>query len=36
MNLEGLSIVVEISFCTEIVTNVEIFLSFTTMMIAQV
>ena len=36
MILEGLSIVVEISFYTENETNVEIILSFTTMMIAQV
>ena len=36
MILEGLCIVLEISLDTEIETNVEIFLSFTTMMIAQV
>ena len=36
MILEGLCIVLEISLDTEIETNVEIILSFTTMMIAQV
>lgn len=36
MILEGLCIVLEISLNTEIETNVEIILSFTTMMIAQV